>query len=83
LVEFEVPESGVADSVAEGQIVSYPSLPFAQAAINPSLLVRLKEAGERAHATLEILPKEIAREYIKPMQQLQDMIDRLEKEGNK
>jgi len=63
--------------------VSYPKLPFAQPAINPSLLALLKEAGEKAYATPETLPKAIAREYIRPMQQLQDTIDRLEKGGNK
>ncbi len=62
---------------------NWPSLPLAQAAVNPERLAQLKEAGERAHATLEILPKEIAREYTKQIQQLQNEIDKLEKDGNK
>ena len=63
--------------------MSWPSLPAARAATDPMLLQKLKEAGERAHETLEKLPKSIARGYAKAMQILQDKIDELEKEGNK
>ena len=57
----------------------YPPSPPAKPAIDPGLLVRLKEAGERAHATLEKLPKELARQYAKQMNQLQELIDKLVK----
>jgi hypothetical protein len=46
----------------------------------PDLLARLKECGDRAHATLETLPKAIAREYVKQLNQLQATIEKFSKQ---
>lgn len=59
------------------------SLSAAKAAIDPDKLTRLNMAGDIAHATLEELPKEIAREYSQQLSQLQSLIEKLNKEGNK
>ena len=62
---------------------THPPLPPARPAIDLGKLERLKMAGELAHATLEELPKEIAREYSQQLSQLQSLIEKLNKEGNK
>jgi hypothetical protein len=52
---------------------------LAKEAVGPDTLTRLKMAGEIAHATLEKMPKKIARLYSKQMIQLQDTIEKLRK----